>query len=135
MQTQTSQAAQYAEVLELLEHYAQGLYTLDTERLAQAFSPSATYATIQRGDLLTLAIDDYFERLAQRTAPSSDGTPFGYTVNSIRFAGEHTALAELQCSMFGHDYTDFLSLLRIDGRWRIQAKVFEGVPHLPQEVA
>lgn len=132
MQTQTPQSALYGEVLELLEKYCQGLYTLDIERLSEAFSPGATYATIQNGELLALTLQAYFERLAQRSAPSTDGTPFGYTVNSIRFAGEHTALAELQCSMFGHDYTDLLSLLRIDGRWRIQAKVFEGVPHAPQ---
>lgn len=135
MHTRTPQAAGYDEVLELIEAYCRGLYELDTERLARAFSPTASYATIQKGVPLVLTIGEYFERLSQRTAPAADGTPFGYTVNSIRFAGENTALAEIQCSMFGHDYTDFLSLLRIDGCWRIQAKVFEGVPHPTQGAA
>ena len=137
MLTQTPQATQYDRVLTLLDGYARGLYTLDIELLMGVSSPKASYGTIQDGTLLVLSIDEYYERLALRTRPSSDGTPFGYTVNSTRFAGEHTALAEIQCSMFGFDHTELLSLLRIDGRWRIQSKVFEDVPqaHQPEEVS
>lgn len=135
MQSRSPQAEMYAEVLELLENYCKGLHTLDTQLLAEVFSPNASYATIRDGEPLALAIGEYLPLLAQRTAPADDGTPFDYTVDSIHFAGPHTALAQLQCSMFGHDYTDLLSLLRMDGRWRIQSKVFEGVPQTTQGVA
>lgn len=135
MQNLNGETSQYERVLELLDDYCRGLYTLDLDLLGRVFSPTASYATIQDGFLLALSMDEYFERLALRTKPSSDGTPFGYTVNSIRFGGEHTALAELECSMFGFHYTDFLSLLRVDGQWRIQSKVFEGVPQAPEKVA
>lgn len=118
----------YAEVLGLLDNYVDGLYRLDIAALRDVFSPSAHYATIADGSLLSLSIDEYFERLEQRTAPASKGESRDFRVLSIRFAGEDTALAEIESSLFGHDYTDYLSMLRIDGRWRIQAKVFEGVP-------
>ena len=118
----------YTDVLGLLNNYVDGLYRLDINLLRDVFSPSAHYATIAGGSLLSLSIEDYLERLQQRTAPASKGESRGFRVLSIRFAGEHTALAEIESSLFGHDYTDYLSMLRIDGRWRIQAKVFEGVP-------
>ena len=133
MKTQTPAQADYAAVLELLETYYEGLYHTDVSKLESAFSPSARYATIANGSLLELSLDEYLPRVAQRTSPAEEGAPFEYQVRSIRFAGAHTALAELSCSLFGHDYTDFLSLLRIDGQWRIQTKVFEGVPQRATE--
>ncbi|MEM7305023.1 MAG: nuclear transport factor 2 family protein [Planctomycetota bacterium] len=135
MQPQTTNQTDHAAALDVLEAYYDGLYQLDIAKLREVFSPSARYATIANGSLLELSIDEYYARLAQRTAPRDEGVPYGYRVISLRFAGENTALAELECSFFGHDYTDFLSLLRIDGRWRIQSKVFEGVPHNVKEAS
>lgn len=125
--------ARYAEVLALLEDYCDGLYDLDVQKLERAFSPTARYATIVDGSLTELSVEEYLPRLPLRTPPAEDGTPREFRVLSVRFGGEHLAHAEVQCSLFGHDYTDFLSLLRVDGRWRIQSKVFEGVP-VAQEV-
>ena len=135
MKNPTTQASSYTEILALLDDYYEGLYRIDLAKLRNVFSPSARYATIANGELLELSMDEYLPRVAQRTAPAEDGVPHGYCVRSIRLAGEHTALAELECSLFGHDYTDLLSLLRVDGRWRIQAKVFEGVPHAIAEAS
>ena len=133
MKKQTIEQSDYAQVLELLETYYEGLYRTDVSKLREVFSPVARYATIANGSLLELSMDEYLPRVEKRTSPAKEGTPYGYRVVSIRFAGDNTALAELECSLFGNDYSDLLSLLRIDGRWRIQAKVFEGVPHTAKE--
>ena len=125
--------AAYTEVLKLLADYYDGLYRLDVAKLRRVFSPSAHYAAIVDGALLTLSMDEYLPRVERRTPPADEGVPYAYEVVSVRFAGEHTALAELRCSLFGYDYTDFLSLLRIDGIWRVQSKVFEGVPGTAKE--
>ncbi|MBB01420.1 MAG: hypothetical protein CMJ47_02120 [Planctomyces sp.] len=127
--------SRYSDVLALLADYYDGLYRLDTARLREVFSPSAQYATIVQGTHLSLSVDEYLPRVEERQPPADTGTPYEFTVRSIRFAGDHTALAEVECTLFGNDYTDFLSLLRIDGRWRIQAKVFEGVPRGAKEVS
>lgn len=133
MNTTPSADQTYAEVLGLLRDYYDGLYHLDIAKLREVFSPSARYATASGGELLELGIDDYLTRVEKRTAPASTGTPYGCTVRSITFAGPVTAMAEVESSLFGHDYVDFLSLLKLDGRWHIQAKVFHGVPHTTEE--
>ena len=133
MKTKSVERGDYFKILELLEAYYDGLYRLDVAQLKTVFSPSATYATMANGVVLQLSTDDYFTLLTARTAPASEGVPFGYRVVSISVVGNDTALAILQCSLFGHDYTDLLSLLRIDGRWHIQAKVFEGAPTAAKE--
>ena len=121
-------AHHYAEILQLVDDYCDGLYRLDRSKLREVFSERATYATIAGGELLTLSIDEYLERLARRVAPAVTGADPEVRVRAIRFAGDHTAIAEVTSSMFDHDYHDVLSLLRVDGRWRVQAKVFEGTP-------
>ena len=63
--------------------------------------------------------------------PAEAGAPYAYTVDGVDFAGPDTALARLRCSLFGNDYTDLLSLLRVAGAWRVQAKVFHGEPSSP----
>ena len=123
----------YSDVLSLLADYYDGLYRLDTAKLREVFSPSAHYATLANGAHLALTVDEYLPRVEQRQSPADAGTPYQSRVTSIRFAGDDTALAEVECSLFGQDYKDFLSLLRIDGRWRIEAKVFEGTPHDAEE--
>ena len=130
----TTQTRDFAAVVDLLADYYDGLYYCDVDKLRAVFSSSARYATASSGELLELGIDDYLTRVAARTPPAEDGTPYGLCeVRAIRFAGPVTALAEVHSTMFGHDYVDFLTLLRLDGRWRVQSKVFHGTPSRPQE--
>ncbi len=119
----------FAGVLALLRDYYDGLWRCDVELLRRVFSPGALYATPAPDGLLELSMDEYLPRVAARTPPAEAGTPYGYAVDSVDFAGPDTAMARLRCSLFGNDYTDFLSLVRVDGAWRIQAKVFHGEPH------
>ncbi|MEL7483808.1 MAG: nuclear transport factor 2 family protein [Planctomycetota bacterium] len=121
--------SQYVAVLDLLQKYYEGLYRVDIDLLREVFSPNAHYATMADGKLLTLTLDEYLPQLARRRVPADQGVPYGYEVLSVRFVGPSTAVAVLECSLFGRDYADVLSLLRIDGRWRVHAKVFEGTVH------
>jgi putative lumazine-binding protein len=131
---QKNQHEDCAEILELIEDYCDGLHRLDTVKLSKVFSSSAHYATIANGSMVVLTMDEYFPQLLKREAPADKGEPLDFVVTLIRFAGANTALVELECSLFGYDYKDLLSLLRIDGRWRIQAKIFEGVSRDRREV-
>jgi len=118
----------YAAVLDILRHYYDGLYHLDAEGLGQVFAPSARYASVSSGELIEMGIPEYLPRLAAREAPANSGAVYGYNVDSITFAGPATATARLRCSLFEHNYTDLLTLVRLNGEWRIQSKVFHAEP-------
>ena len=45
-------------------------------------------------------------------------------VLSIAFAGPVTAFACVQCSIAPRHFTDFLTLVQVEGRWQIVSKVF-----------
>jgi Putative lumazine-binding len=107
-----------------LQLYFDGLYHSDTERLAEAFHRQAIYATVWGDDLVHMTMADYFPMVDARPSPASRGEPRTDRVVSIDFAGPVTALARVKCSIGPKHFTDLLTLVHVDGRWQIIAKVF-----------
>ena len=112
------------EIEAALRTYFDGLHHGDTSLLAKVFHPSARYVTATSGELLSLSMDEYFPIVDARPSPASRGEPRRDRIVSIERAGAVTALARVECSLGPKRFTDFLSLVRLDGRWQIVAKVF-----------
>lgn len=117
-------AGPYAEVAEALRDYFDGLYHSDTARLRRIFHPQAIYATASDGKLLHLTMEAYFPIVDKRPSPASRGEPRRDRIVSIAFAGPVTASVRLNCAIGEKYFTDLLTLVRLDGRWQIMAKVF-----------
>lgn len=117
-----------AEIAALVRTYLEGLYHCDVDRLAEVFHPQAVYATAAGESPLLLRLDEYLPRVAQRDPPARHGAPRHEEVLAIDLVGPVTAMVKLRCRFFGNDYVDFLSLLRVGGRWQIVAKVFHFDP-------
>ncbi|MFD0275374.1 nuclear transport factor 2 family protein [Kitasatospora sp. NPDC127111] len=116
--------AAVAAVAAALTAYFDGLHHSDTGLLAEVFHPEAVYATATEGRLLRLTMEDYLPMVARREPPAARGEARRDRIVSIGFAGPVTALARVECAIGDRHYTDFLTLVRLDGRWRIIAKVF-----------
>ena len=114
----------YPGVLKTLDRYYDGLFRGDVDRLAAVFHPDAHYATASGGTLLRTPLSDWLGAVATRPSPAVTGDAYGYTVDSVLFAGPVTAVARLRCTMLGRAFTDLLTLTRLDGGWRIIAKTF-----------
>ena len=115
----------FAAVTGVLETYFDGLYHADTDRLAVVFHPTAIYATAHEVPLLYRTMDEYFPVVEKRESPASRAEPRRDVIDAIEFAGESTAFARVRCSIGTRDFTDFLTLVRTEGAWRIMAKVFQ----------
>lgn len=113
-----------AEVSDLLATYFDGLHFSDVGRLERIFHPQAIYACATEPKLTALTMDAYFPIVAARPSPASRGETRTDEIVSIEFAGPATAIAKVRCSIGPKRFTDFLSLIRTDGEWRIIAKVF-----------
>jgi hypothetical protein len=114
----------YDAVTALLSEYFDGLYHSDTKRLARVFHPQAIYVTPSDGTLLYLTMAEYFAVVDKRPAPASRGEARTDRIVSIEFGGSVTAVARVECSIAPQSFTDFLSLVKFDGRWHIMSKVF-----------
>ncbi len=107
-----------------LQLYFDGLYECNIEKLSQVFHPSAQYTCATDDDLVRLDMPTYFEIVSQRVSPASLNQPRYDKLISLTFAGDKTALAQVQCAIKPKFFTDFLSLILHNGRWQIIAKVF-----------
>ena len=114
----------YAAVVEVLSRYFDGLHHSDTSILKDVFHPDAIYACATDGSLLRMGMDEYFPVVDKRPSPASRGEARTDRILSIEFAGPVTAIAKVNCSIAPKHFTDLLSLIFLDGRWQIIAKVF-----------
>ena len=117
-------AVPFAEVSAALCDYFDGLHHGDTARLRRVFHPQAHYHSATDGELLTLDMAQYFPIVDARPSPASQGQARTDRIVSIEFAGPVTAVARVECSILPKRFTDILTLVRVEGRWQIVAKVF-----------
>jgi len=113
-----------AAIHELLTRYFDGLYHSDADLLSDVFHPQAVYVCVTDGSLTHLDMSTYLPIVAMREAPAARNEVRTDAVRSIEFAGAVTALAQIECSIGPKHFTDLLSLIHLDGRWQIIAKVF-----------
>lgn len=114
-----------ARITAVLQQYFDALYFCDTDLLQAVFHPQAIYATADEQPFLYRTMADYVPVVAARQSPASRGEPRRDHIDAIELAGANTARARVRCSIGPRDFVDFLTLVRVDGDWRIIAKVFQ----------
>jgi hypothetical protein len=115
---------EHAAIERVLQDYFDGLHHSDTARLARVFHPRALYATASGGSLTALSMDEYFPVVDRRPSPASRGDARADRIVTIEFAGPGTAWARVECQILPKRFVDLLTLVKVDGRWQVIAKVF-----------
>ncbi len=112
------------EITPVIERYFDALHFSDAGSMEQVMHPDAVYATADEASPLIRNRADYLEVLRGRISPAERGEARTDRIVSIETAGNRTAVVRALCSIGDRQFTDFLSLIRVDDRWRIIAKVF-----------
>ena len=113
-----------AEIEAVVKTYLDGLYEGDVEKLAQAFHPTSALTSDQGGQLTILPRDQWLEAVKNRPSPKAKGLSRHDEIVSIDQSGPTTAFVKVKCAIPPRFFTDYLSLLKIDGRWQVAQKVF-----------
>ncbi|MEO0622737.1 MAG: nuclear transport factor 2 family protein [Pseudomonadota bacterium] len=109
-----------AELTAAAEAYCKGLHAADTEAVAEVFhEASHLYTVTGEGALIDWPRPQFLERVGGR-APA-EGMP-DYTIDDIAVRGE-MALVRLHVQVGERRFEDHLNFLRIDGAWRMIAKI------------
>lgn len=116
--------ARHSEVVAVLQEYFDGLHHSDTQRLRRVLHPQAVYATASHGQPLVLRMEAYFAIVDARPSPASKGEVRTDEIVSIEFIGPVTAYAKLRCSIPPRHFVDLLTLVQLEDRWQVIAKVF-----------
>ena len=118
----------YAEIAEALENYFSGFYEGDVETLEKIFHPSAHLYAATEGPLTDRDMEQVYEGVQSRQSSASRGFERFDRILSIDQSGPEAAIAKVQIALGDQLYTDFLNLLKLDGRWQIISKVYTGEP-------
>lgn len=118
----------YREITEAMRPYFDGFYQGDIATLKKIFHGNAHLYTAADGPLQDDPMEAVYERVANRVAPAAKGEKRHDKILSIDKSGPESALVKVQIAIGTKLFTDYLSLLRIDGRWQIISKTYTYVP-------
>jgi hypothetical protein len=115
-------------ITQTVEHYIEGLRTGSVERLREGFHEQAMMCGYLGAAPMITPIQGLYDFVASHDAPAKSGEPTELTLAAIQVSG-NTATAEVvERAYMGHDFLTSFQLLKLDGRWWIVAKLFDGTP-------
>ena len=110
-----------------IQTYFDGLYEGDADKLASVFHETSALTYEQDGKLVVLPLTQWLKAVRERPAPKAKGLARDDAILLIDQSGPTTAFVKVKCQMPPRYFTDYLSLLKVDGRWQVAQKVFATV--------
>ncbi len=114
----------------LVKRYFQGMVDGDGAQIRQVFHPDAQLFGVFGGQSVTIPLEAWIERIEGDPKPAADAlvSPapedgVEWRILSAEVEGDIARLA-VRDRFLGVWYTDYLTLLRADGTWRIVNKTF-----------
>jgi hypothetical protein len=111
-------------IQEAVQTYFDGLYEGDTEKLARVFHPTSALTGDVNGKLTIVPRDQWLEVVKNRPSPKSQNLSRHDEILQIDIADPTTAFVKTQCAIPPRFFTDYLSFLKLDGRWQVAQKVY-----------
>ncbi|OJJ36194.1 hypothetical protein ASPWEDRAFT_172980 [Aspergillus wentii DTO 134E9] len=121
MSTKQIPTSQYDDITAAESKYVDGLQTGSSETVSEAFHKDAIMYGLLNGNLLGGPIKNLYDYIDQHGSAPHVKT----RLNVIGITGS-TAMVKVDMEKdgSGRDYTDFLTLIKLDGKWEVIAKVF-----------
>jgi hypothetical protein len=104
--------------------YLDGLHEGNAEKLASVFHPTSRLTYEEGGKLTVLPRDQWLEVVRSRPSPKARGLSRHDEILQIDQASPTMAFVKVKCAIPPRFFTDYLSLLKIDGKWQVAQKVF-----------
>ena len=120
-----AQNAEEAAVRQAIEHYFRGHATGQGEHFRKVFHPDAKLFAVRDGKYWQLTSEEYIARAPGK--PATDEAQRKRTVESVDISG-NAAIAKVVLEYPQTRFVDYMSMLKIDGEWRIVNKTFYAEP-------
>ena len=108
-------------VRQALEHYFRGHATGQGEHFRKVFHPDSKLFAVREGKYWQLTSEEYIARASGK--PAADEEKRMRRVESIDITG-NAAIAKITLHYPQVKFTDYMSMLKIDGEWKIVNKTF-----------
>ena len=107
-----------------VQSYLDGLYEGDAEKLAGVFHPTSSLTYEDGGALTPIPRNEWLKAVRERPSAKSRGLSRHDHVLQIDLATPTMAFVKLKCALPPLFFTDYLSFLKIEGKWQVAQKVF-----------
>jgi Putative lumazine-binding len=124
-QPSAAQNSEEAAVRKALEHYLQGHATGSADEHRKAFHTEMRMSFVREGKLNHRTLEEYVAGATGKAA--DDEAKRKRWIESVDIAG-NAAIAKLVLDYPSARITDYMSLLKVDGEWRIIGKIFHAEP-------
>jgi hypothetical protein len=121
----SAQQVEEAAIRETIQHYFQGHATGDGEFFRKAFHPDAKLFFIRDGKLTQWTSEEYISKASGKPAP--DEVQRKRKIDSIDISG-NAAIVKITLDYPKVVFTDYMSMLKIGGQWKIVNKTFYANP-------
>lgn len=120
-----AQDADEAAIRETIQHYFQGHATGNGDYFRKAFHTDAKLFFIRDGKLTQWTSEEYISRAGGK--PAADEAQRKRRIDSIDISG-NAAIVKITLDYPKVVFTDYMSMLKIDGQWKIINKTFYANP-------
>ena len=124
-----AQNAEETAVRQALEHYMRGHATGQGEHFRRIFHPDAKLFAVRDGKYWQLTSEEYIARASGK--PADDEAQRKRRIETVDVTG-NAAVAKIVLEYPSVKFTDYMSLLKIDGEWKIMNKTFYAEPRAKQ---
>ena len=104
--------------------YLDGLYEGDADKLASVFHETSALTSETDGKATIVPREAWLKAVRERPSPRSKELPRHDEILIVDQSSPTAAFVKLKCAIPPRFFTDYLSLLKIDGRWQVAQKVF-----------
>jgi putative lumazine-binding protein len=115
--------ADEAAIRQTMQYYFDGGKNRDSLTLRKAFHPEARMLFAREGELVVVPIGEYITRVGSESLKPGEVDSTERKVVSVDVVGD-AAVAKLELKRPNAVLTDYMSLLKVDGRWLIVNKIF-----------
>ena len=116
-----------AAIEQTIQTYFDGLFDGDADKLASVFHEAAALTFEQDGRVTVLPLAQWLKAVRERPAPKARSLARDDAILWLDQSGPTTAFVKVRCQIPPRYFTDYLSLLKADGRWLVVQKVFATV--------
>lgn len=114
-------------IVTLLDNYFELMHVQDMSLYDQVFHESCSLFGVPDGELNIRSFAVYKDAMMNRKSPAEKGEARRDEILFVDQLNDSLAIARVQLEMMGGVMQDYLSLLKIDGKWLIVAKTWARV--------
>lgn len=107
-----------------IQTYFDGLYEGDADKLASVFHETSALTWEQDGQVAVWPLAQWLKAVRERPSPKAKGLARDDAILQLDQSGPTTAFVKVRCQIPPRYFTDYLSLLKLGGRWVVAQKVF-----------